>query len=424
MSNRSSSRLSLLLALATGCGVPLPSVTMVQPEGGQVVDALAPAPDASDDAALPDDASADAPRPPREAGVLPSDASGDAPRPPPLDGSLPGDGGLRPPDAMLPPRDAMAAPDAAVADAAPSTDASAVTPLLVGFSVHMENQPFTDAATFARYETNMRAYATLFARNGAHLTLEPRPAYVDVAIANHSTLLRDLEAQGHPSGLHAAMGNAPGLTLSSFTSAMATARRNLLSLVSSVQHVSGNCSGLDFVTASADAGFLFMTGGTAFCINAMPAATRPAPYTATCTDPLSCHVSYPTALPARIQPWRMRNGSDWLTDHADGRLVDLPSEGTLPCLEEEARSTSISACTFTSGDIDLALADMQAALRVVDPARVNAYHFVWSYGIDLDMALVQQFFDRLQPYVSSGQIVFRTAPQVYQAYTDWERTHR
>lgn len=313
-----------------------------------------------------------------------------------------------------------AADDAATADAA-----SAPPPLLLGLTVHLENHRPYDSA----YATALQNFAATFAASGAVLTLEPRDEVISDGGVVAPTL-STLEGAGNSVGSHAAAGMESGLTLGDFTHQLFTKRGALLSVVDRVDHVSGICSPLDFVGAAVSAGFAFTTGATAACILAM--TDRPAGYedlSCASADDARCHASYPTELAQRIHPWRALDGAHWLTDDPAGRLVVIPSSGSVPCLTEEAASSGrLTNCRLDDSDVTTALADLDAAIAQVDPDRVNTYYWVWGSwnwtSSAVDPSALARLLSEVDRRVRAGTVQWATAAQMYDAYVAWEATHR
>jgi hypothetical protein len=305
-------------------------------------------------------------------------------------------------------------------DDAPGDAATASAVLQLGLTVHLEarapyEQPYLD---------RLREYGTFFKNHGGKLTLEPREEmWLKVTGAN-AGLFRDLETQGHAFAVHAALGNVP--SYAKFVEELARLRTDLAAKNVTVEHASGQCQNHDWVTGSIEAGYLSMTGGTENCLLALAQQNRPPGYeNITCAKAAECHGVYPQTTAQRLHPWRARAASDWLTDHADGKLVILPSSGTLPCLEEEAaHPDQLSPCTFTQGDINLSKSEIDAALALVDKDKVNQLYFVWSFGLELSDDLLEAWFAMLKPYVDQHKIAWKTASEVYASYLAWEKTHR
>lgn len=261
------------------------------------------------------------------------------------------------------------------------------------------------------------------------LTLEPREEVIaDAGVAGPA--LASLEAAGHAVGSHAAAGTESGLTQSDFERLLGRRRMSLRRVVSRVDHVSGICSPLDFVTAAANAGFSFTTGATAQCILAM--TDRPAGYedlTCAAATDTRCHAAYPSALTDRIHPWRALDGAHWLTDDPAGRLVVIPSSGSVPCLEEEATATGrITSCRLDDADVTRALADLDAAIAAVDPARVNTYYWVWGSwdwsSTAIDPTALNRLLTEVARRAAAGQVQWASAAAMYDAYVAWESAHR
>lgn len=313
--------------------------------------------------------------------------------------------------------------DAAAVDAAPEPDAASLPPLALGMTLHLENTTF-DAAYFA----SLDGFARTFEAHGGRLTFEPRTQVVTAA-AGGLFDWRTLEARGHAIGSHAAVGGTTSMTLGDFTDQVRMRYQQLAPRVDRLDHVSGTCGDVDWVTGVVAAGFKAATASTVLCLYAMAPADRPAPYqTLACSGPTdaTCHHSYPDTLPARIHPWRAATGAHWLTDDPAGGLVILPGSGSLPCLEEEATSSTLSNCTFTAEDVTRALADLDAAIAVRDPGQLNTYYWVWgSWKISAAEApVLEAFLDELDARRAAGTIAWASVAEMYDAYVAWEAAHR
>jgi hypothetical protein len=325
-----------------------------------------------------------------------------------------------------PPVDAPPAIDApATPDASTAGDAGTPAPLMLALTLHLENaEPYDDA-----YFAALRTFAATFESHGARLTLEPRDVVVTAAASR--TDFAALESAGHAFGSHAAIGGTM-MTSETMLEAQARMRRTqLLGVVERVDHISGNCATADWVGAVSRAGFSFTTAATVLCILAMAPDDRPAEYRSlTCrsaTDPM-CHRSYPEAVADRIHPWRAPDAAHWLTDDPGGPLVVIPGSGTLPCVEEESRSTGMTlpSCTFTGEDITLAMTDLDAAIALVDADRVNTFYWVWgSWGLDPgEEVVLERFLDAVDERVARGEVRWATSFDQYDAFVAWAATHR
>jgi hypothetical protein len=145
-------------------------------------------------------------------------------------------------------------------------------------------------------------------------------------------------------------------------------------------------------------------------------------------DPI-CHHAYPSDLPRRIHPWRAGSSANWFTDDPTGRLVIFPGSGTLPCLEDEAVSTGNALprdCKLTAEDTTRALADLDAAIALVDPNQVNTFYWVWgswAFSDDQKPAL-ESFLGELDKRAARGQLRWANTTDMQAAYAGWESTHR
>lgn len=306
----------------------------------------------------------------------------------------------------------------------PSVSSEAQGVLYLGIMVHLEGwDDQTSRVRFDRHVQLMREYADLFEAYGAKLTWESKEVTEGVLKWGDNVLL-EMEQRGHGIGVHADVGGERNYDCSRFAADLRAKKKQLESLGVTVRHVSGICSHCDWVTAAADAGYLFTTGQVAYCCMSLPLEKRP-PEFRNCPNPAACHQPFPTDLKDRIHPWRMHSGADWLTHDPNGRLVLLPSSGGLTCMQEETSSptTSHTRCEFTQEDIDAFIRQLEEALSYVEPDKVNIYYVSWSLGSPLDKRLLEAWLQRIQPYVQSGRVQWKTLPEMYDAYVAWEKTH-
>jgi hypothetical protein len=187
-----------------------------------------------------------------------------------------------------------------------------------------------------------------------------------------------------------------------------------------VRHVSGIVSHCDWVTAAADAGYLFTTGQVAYAVMSMPPENRPPEYR-NCPSPAACHDVFPPELDARLHPWRMNSGLDWLTPSPNGRLVLIPASGELTHMEEDATGQSSGTGEdLTQADIDYFIRELEQAIALAQPGQVNTYYVSWSLGAPLDPGMLETWLQRIAPYVASGQVEWKTLPEMYEAYVQNE----
>jgi len=295
--------------------------------------------------------------------------------------------------------------------------------LYLGIMVHLEGwNDDQSQEQFERHVQLMREYAALFERYGARLTWESKEVTEGI-LRWGDNVLEEMEQRGHGIGVHADIGGERNYDCRRFADDLRAEREQLESLGVTVRHVSGICSSCDWVTGAADAGYLFTTGAVAYCVSSLPVEQRPAPYE-NCPNPAACHQPFPPALADRLHPWRVSSGANWLTPDPNGRLVILPASGGLACMQEEATSAgSVTRCDFTTQDIDAFIQQLEEALASSSEDQINIYYVSWSLGSPLDMALLETWLQRIQPYVESGRVQWKTLPEMYDAYVQWEQSH-
>ncbi|MGQ9734896.1 MAG: hypothetical protein ACUVQU_07645, partial [Candidatus Bipolaricaulia bacterium] len=142
-----------------------------------------------------------------------------------------------------------------------------------------------------------------------------------------------------------------------------------------------------------------------------------------CPSPAACHDTFPPDLKDRIHPWRMNSGADWLTHSPNGRLVMLAASQGLPCMEEELTGSDTRSCSFNSADIEYFFQQLEQAIALAEPDKVNIYYVSWSLGRPLDPKLLEDWLKRIDQYVQSGRVQWKTLPEMYDAYVQWEQSH-
>jgi hypothetical protein len=294
--------------------------------------------------------------------------------------------------------------------------------LQIGIMVHLEG--WGDDNTKTRFEEHarlIREYAALFEKHGAKLTWESKEV-TEGSIAWGDNVLLEMQQRGHGVGVHADIGGQSNYDCSRMAADLRAEKVQLESLGVTVRHASGIVSTCDWVTAAADAGYLFTTGQVAYAVMSMPVGQRPAEYR-NCKSPSACHDVFPSELADRIHPWRAENGTNWLTDNPNGRLVILPSSGGISHLDEDARGAEVQGkeTPYNQADLDAFFVELDAALALASPGKVNTYYLSWSLGSELDRGLLEEWLQGIQPYVQSGRVKWSTLPEMYDSYVVWEK---
>lgn len=312
--------------------------------------------------------------------------------------------------------DAGGANDSSVADGSQMQDGSVAESnrLMLGMTVHLENNTFDDA-----YFAELNATAAIFAAHGAYLTFEPRDEVVQAVQMRTDDVFANLEDAGHAFGSHLTFSAS---SQSMFLLLAQMRRNNLLMAVDHVEHGSGACpADLDWVAGLSEAGFTVSTGTTVNCLLSIPSEMRPAEYTdLVChgaTD-ATCHRSYPNDIETAMHPWRAGSAATWLTPDPEGSLVIITGRGTLDCLHEEEQPGGAMGgnCTLEQNDLDLALPDLDNAIAHIDPARTNTFYWIWSYGRALDHAALEVFLDAVDERVAAGTVQWNTISEMHAAF--------
>lgn len=295
--------------------------------------------------------------------------------------------------------------------------------LALTITLHLENATF-DAAYFQALD----AFAAKVEKHGGRLTLEPRNTVVTAASSAPINFdWRKMEARGHAVGSHAAIGGTMMQTQAQFEMQAKMRYDQLLPVVNDLKHISGNCGNVDWVTGVTNVGFTATTAATVLCLYAMAPQDRPAEYqNLACsgpTDPI-CHKPYPEKLAERIHPWRAKNGATWLTNDPTGKLVIFPGSGTLPCLEEEATSMGggLPTCTFTQEDVNRAMTELDGAIALLDPAKVNTFYWVWgSFSLSAaEEPILEAFLTAVDQRIANGKVEWKNVTEMLDAYVAWE----
>ena len=73
-----------------------------------------------------------------------------------------------------------------------------------------------------------------------------------------------------------------------------------------------------------------------------------------------------------------------------------------------------------SEDITAYIAELEEAISLVDPEKINTYYVSWSLGGPLDKVLLEEWLKAIQPYVISGQVQWASLSDMYDAFIAWE----
>jgi hypothetical protein len=305
-------------------------------------------------------------------------------------------------------------------------------PLYIGMMVHLEgwSNEATDQSTFENHAESVRLFADYFEEYDAKATFETRPEFVDGCNNWDDNVIKELYERGHDIGVHADLGGQADINEAYYefmiTQLIEMKTKTETLLEEEVRHVSGICSTVDWVTAAIEAGYEFTSGGVAYCVMSMPEESRPEEFRY-CESAGACHDTFPIELADRLHPWRMDSGENWLEHSDNGQLVMLSSSSVFYTLDEEAAGELPEGAkgTLEQTDVDEFFVQLDQALELKDPNQVNILYTAWSIGnkarITDNKDLFDEFFTRLQPYIDSGEVEWKTLPEMYDLYLEWEQ---
>ena len=289
-----------------------------------------------------------------------------------------------------------------------------VAVVYIGFSVHLETELPTDQV-FEKYVHDVETIADTFAAYGGKLTLESKQLTQASLLRGDDRLLA-LAEDGHAIGVHADLGY--NQSWDDFVGDLTATRELAEAYGADVLNVSGICSPMDWVEAATQAGYEVVSGSNLYCALALDDA--PVDETE-CPDPKTCHGGYPEQTQNLIHPWRMHSGGQWTTYDPAGSVVMIPTVTGLTCNAEALLTDeTLTGCSFEADDIDPYFDKLDEVLSLADPGKVNLYKGTWSMGQVLDTELLEELLVRLQPYIDSGAVQWKTVPEMYDAYLGWE----
>lgn len=284
--------------------------------------------------------------------------------------------------------------------------------LSVAFMVHLEgwSDEVEDESAYESHVAAVQKLRTVFDRYEAKLTLEASPEFIEADAKWGQGWLQKWEQAGHGIGVHADVGGTQRETQETMTTQMRLMKSGLEELLGhEVLHVSGVCSHNDWVEATIDAEYEFVTGIVGYCAMALPVALRPAEYRA-CENPGACHGTLPTTIAERLHPWSTSDGSNWLVSDENGALALIPGTGVVKGLDENSES-------YLPSDIDAYEIFLRDAVSLAEPGKVNVFYTGTSIGAaNINEDLYSDLLARTQAYVDAGLVHWKTLPEIYLEY--------
>lgn len=296
-------------------------------------------------------------------------------------------------------------------------ETTTVHPLLFEVSIHVEGWQREDEVEdmFDRHVAGILELATIAHDHQALLTFELSQVFMDGVVTWQSDVLDRLDTLGHGIAIHADVGGRGTPNLDALTRPLRAMRRRLAELGFETTHASGVCSRGPWVEALLAAGYTTSNGGVAYCATSMdPGLLREDQlWVLACGTPQECHGPAPIGDGRRMHPFFVTSSENWMvSDAEDGLLLVVSESGsTLPCLDGTAEPGS--------GQCRLDLDDGQALTLVIEEylaertaGRTSVLSYSWSIGSMPEPEPMEQLFSSVDPYVSSGQLQWATAPQV------------
>jgi len=306
-------------------------------------------------------------------------------------------------------------------------DASANSNVVyLGLMVHLEkvNDEVVNETSFRNHAAAVRKLAQIFEEHNAKATFESGSKFTQACEKWDDNVLKELYDQGQGIGLHADLGGKDdGTTQAEFTQQLGQMKTELeQELGMPIEHVSGICSAsLDWIKGAIDVGFKFTTGTVGFCAMTLPFNERPVEFQ-NCPTPTACHDEIPVEIKDRVHPWLTSSAASWLTNDTNGQLAIFPANNIWLAfsLEDETADKINFGYGFDTKDIEIYFEKLDEALRYATDDQTNMFYVGWSIGTDeeINEDLFDQFFAELQPYIDSGQVQWKTFPEMYDKFVD------
>jgi len=300
----------------------------------------------------------------------------------------------------------------------------------LGLMIHLEGWEEPDGSVdeikYYAWTDRAKELATVLEEYDAKGTFEAHHELVLASELYGDDTLNELYGRGHGIGVHADLGGPgskfEGYTTEDMTSDMEEMRVDMERITGlDIRHVSGICSEVDWVQAALDAGYEFTTGGVMMCGLSLDEKNIPAGYTR--KDFLEdYHGILPDSVEERLHPWRAATGTDWLTPAEEG-LVILASDGVIEGMYEQYGGNSGHMTDqFNQDDIDQFISSLEESISLSRSDRVNQMYVAVSIGNGMDESVTRDWLEAIEPYVESGQVEWKTLPEIYDAYVAWEAT--
>lgn len=312
----------------------------------------------------------------------------------------------------------------------PTTDEAPAKniPLYFTTMTHME-EDFKDdkiEGLFDQHVAQIRWGMDLFDLYGGKLTIESAAPF---ALANKKwglNIMKEVLEKGHGVGTHCG-----GLVRTEQVTPVKQYAKLLKGLKNKVDELVGaennkGCSGgpgsSEWVIAAAEAGFSYFDGLTGFAYLSMDESERPQGWTDQAIKETYFHNSIPVDFATRIYPFKLKNAKDLVPDE-DGILTIMGGDmgGFNAVFEEKTTDYGEgcgSNCELTKADIDAIFDYIDEALKIKEPgkfAKLNTHVQIKELEESNEEIFIY-FLSGLKKYVDSGQLVWATQLEAYEAY--------
>ncbi|MCX7945217.1 MAG: hypothetical protein N2746_11985 [Deltaproteobacteria bacterium] len=298
-----------------------------------------------------------------------------------------------------------------------SSDTGIVNILNISLIMQLENSNVLNSKSeLDNFISKIDDLTKLFEKYNAKISFEAKEI-VSASVKYKSNFLNQLVGRGHSVNLHADTGFEYGINFSDFVQKLREKKEELERLSIIPLSVSGICSQLDWVAASFNVGFAYITSITAYCLKSLPLESQP-DFVKSCIGHLDCQQLYPFESEKKLFPWRAKLGSDWRVDDEEGLMVLMPSFSRLPCIQEEYRNTTrnISNCVFDNFDIERSLDIIEESMTKFDNEKINVIIFIWNLQTDIDKNLLEKWLNNIDYYVKKQKLRWMNTDEIYNKY--------
>ena len=122
----------------------------------------------------------------------------------------------------------------------------------------------------------------------------------------------------------------------------------------------------------------------------------------------------------------MDSGLNWINHDPNGQLVILPANNVIKGFGDRTQEEIAlmqqqtlpgGKSVFSKDDVDVYIDNLQEAIANAKTDELNMHYVAWSIGDPiLNEEVFDYFFTQIQPYIDSGQVEWKTLPEIYDLY--------